>query len=78
MLGVISMAVTVAVCAVVVRTRSRLIPELRAVLYGAPFGCAIGYLHSLSGADHLSSAGMGLGWGAAMGLASFYFFHVRD
>lgn len=77
-LGIVAAIVFGAVCYGVGKVRSKLLPEVRAALYGAVFGCAIGFLYNISGASNYRASGMGLGVGLVMGAAAFYVFHVRD
>ncbi|MFE7134045.1 hypothetical protein ACFVIM_24620 [Streptomyces sp. NPDC057638] len=60
------------------RIQGRLPRELRAGAYGALCGVAIGFLHSLTGDSVLASAGMGLMFGLAMVVVSFYVFYQRE
>ncbi|MDT3398508.1 hypothetical protein RKE29_17945 [Streptomyces sp. B1866] len=76
-LGVVAAAVTAALCRLVGRWQARLMPELRATAYGALTGAAVGYLHSLSGADHPRSVVLGLLLGLGTGIASFYVFYTH-
>ncbi|TMU92841.1 hypothetical protein [Streptomyces sp. DASNCL29] len=75
--GVVSAAVVGALCYALGRMTPGLMPEIRAVLYGTVLGCALGFLHSVSGGSVYRSAGIGLGAGLAMVGVSFYVFHVR-
>ncbi|MBI0300851.1 hypothetical protein JBE04_42010 [Streptomyces sp. PRKS01-29] len=75
--GVVSAAVLGALCFALGRMTPGLMPEIRAALYGAVLGCALGFLHSVSGGSVYRSAGIGLGAGVMMLAISFYVFHVR-
>ncbi|MEU8822347.1 hypothetical protein [Streptomyces sp. NPDC048636] len=77
-LGIVAAIVFGAVCYGVGRVQSKVLPEVRAALYGTVFGCAIGFLYNISGASNYRASGMGLGVGLAMGVAAFYVFHVHD
>ncbi|MFG2719822.1 hypothetical protein ACGFW5_16215 [Streptomyces sp. NPDC048416] len=52
--------------------------ELRAAAYGTLFGCAMGFLYSLSDHSILRSSGLGAIWGGAMFLVSFYVFYTHE
>ncbi|MEU4891031.1 hypothetical protein AB0B12_04445 [Streptomyces sp. NPDC044780] len=75
-LGVVSAVVLGALCYALGRRTPGVMPEIRAMLYGAVLGCALGFLHSVSGGSVLRSAGIGLGSGLAMAAMSYYVFHV--
>ncbi|WP_413102924.1 hypothetical protein [Streptomyces sp. Inha503] len=75
--GVVSAAVVGALCYALGRMTPGLMPEIRAVLYGTVLGCALGFLHSVSGGSVLRASGIGLGAGLVMLGMSFYVFHVR-
>ncbi|MFC9219678.1 hypothetical protein ACFT8W_02475 [Streptomyces hygroscopicus] len=75
-LGVVSAVVLGVLCYALGSKTPGMMPEIRAVLYGTVLGCAIGFLHSVSGGSVYRSSGIGLGAGIAMALTSFYVFHV--
>ncbi|MGA6158159.1 hypothetical protein ACPEIC_32960 [Stenotrophomonas sp. NPDC087984] len=77
-LGVVSAVVVGALCYALGRLTPVLMPEIRAVLYGTLLGCALGFLHAVSGGSVYRSAGIGLGAGLAMTGIAFYIFHVRE
>ncbi len=77
-LGVVSAVVVGALCYALGRMTPGLMPEIRAVLYGTLLGCALGFLHAVSGGSVYRSAGIGLGAGLAMTGIAFYIFHVRE
>ncbi|MCP9208586.1 hypothetical protein [Streptomyces cucumeris] len=77
-LGIVAAIVFGAVCYGIGTIQSKLLPELRAALYGGVFGCAIGFLYNISGASNYRSSGLGLGVGLAMAVAAFYVFHAHD
>ncbi|MFE5793887.1 hypothetical protein ACFQ8C_15105 [Streptomyces sp. NPDC056503] len=52
--------------------------EARAVAWGALAGGAVGFLYSLSGASVLSSSGLGLATGIAVGAGMFYLFYTHE
>ncbi|MEU9857019.1 hypothetical protein [Streptomyces sp. NPDC047974] len=61
------------------RTYGRALPrEARAVAWGAVTGGATGFLYSLSGASVLSSSGLGLAVGIAVGAGMFYLFYTHE
>ncbi|MEU5400755.1 hypothetical protein ABZ348_15855 [Streptomyces sp. NPDC005963] len=60
------------------RIQKALPRELRAAAYGALCGMSIGFLHSLTGCSILQAAGMGLFFAAAMVVASYYVFYMRE
>ncbi|WP_262700528.1 MULTISPECIES: hypothetical protein [Streptomyces] len=74
--GVVSAAVVGALCYALGRMTPGLMPEIRAVLYGTVLGCALGFLHSVSGGSVYRASGIGLGAGLVMLGMSFYVFHV--
>ncbi|GDY44880.1 hypothetical protein SANT12839_057620 [Streptomyces antimycoticus] len=63
-LGVVSAVVVGALCYALGRMTPGLMPEIRAVLYGTLLGCALGFLHAVSGGSVYRSAGIGLGRGS--------------
>ncbi|MES4900992.1 MULTISPECIES: hypothetical protein [unclassified Streptomyces] len=77
LLGLVAAVVVGALCYLVGRFQSALMPELRSVAYGALFGCAFGFLYSLSGHSVFRSSMMGLGGALAMYAASFYVFRTH-
>ncbi|MFD5384547.1 hypothetical protein ACFWMG_06140 [Streptomyces sp. NPDC127074] len=77
-LGVVSAVVVGALGYALGRMTPGLMPEIRAVLYGTLLGCALGFLHAVSGGSVYRSAGIGLGAGLAMTGIAFYIFHVRE
>ncbi|MER7877142.1 hypothetical protein ABTY63_26855 [Streptomyces solisilvae] len=76
--GVVSAVVVGVLSYAFGRLTPGLMPEIRAILYGALLGCAMGFLHSVSGGSVYRSAGIGLGMGVAMAAVSFYVFHIRE
>jgi hypothetical protein len=66
------------VCFVVGALRARLTREPRAAAFGVIFGCAMGYLLSLSGYSLLKASLVGLGLGLAMAAVSFYWFYGHE
>ncbi|MCG0286505.1 hypothetical protein [Streptomyces sp. PSAA01] len=77
-LGVVSAVVVGVLCYALGRMTPGLMPEIRAVLYGTLLGCALGFLHAVSGGSVYRSAGIGLGAGLAMMGIAFYIFHIRE
>ncbi|MER8157258.1 hypothetical protein [Streptomyces sp. NPDC094472] len=77
-LGVVSAVVVGALCYALGRMTPGLMPEIRAMLYGTLLGCALGFLHAVSGGSVYRSAGIGLGAGLAMMGIAFYIFHARE
>ncbi|MFD8383931.1 hypothetical protein ACFV2X_36380 [Streptomyces sp. NPDC059679] len=77
LLGLATAVVVGALCYLVGRVQSALMPELRSAAYGALFGCAFGFLYSLSEHSVFRSSMMGLGGGLAMYAASFYIFRTH-
>jgi hypothetical protein len=77
LLGLVTAVVVGAACYALGRMPSALMPEVRAVLYGALFGCAFGFLYCLSGATVLRASALGLGLGLVMAVTAFYVFHVH-
>ncbi|MGW2190331.1 hypothetical protein [Streptomyces sp. NPDC001719] len=63
---------------VLIRERKKMITEVRAVAFGALFGCSMGLLYSLSGDSVLRSIEIGLLLGLGMGLASYYVFYWHE
>ncbi|MFG2193181.1 hypothetical protein [Streptomyces sp. NPDC048639] len=71
-------AVVAVLCFAVAAVQSRLPRELRGAAYGVLFGCAMGYLLSLSDETWLKSVFLGLFLGAAMGVIVFYVRYTRE
>jgi hypothetical protein len=78
LLGLVTAVVVGALCYLVGRVQSALMPELRSAAYGALFGCAFGFLYSVSGHSVFRSSMMGLGGALAMYAASLYLFRTRS
>ncbi|RNG36113.1 hypothetical protein EEJ42_02920 [Streptomyces botrytidirepellens] len=78
LLGVVAAVVIGAVCYLLGRVQGRLLPEVRAGLYGSLLGCVIGFLYCLSGAAVGRATGVGLGVALSMGAVSFYIIHARS
>ena len=76
--GVVAAVVVGAVCYLIGRTQGRLLPEVRAGLYGTVLGIVIGFLYCLSGAAVGRATGVGLGVALAMAAVSFYVIHARS
>ncbi|WP_028810590.1 hypothetical protein [Streptomyces flavidovirens] len=76
--GVLCAVVVAALCFLLGRTEGALIPLVRAAAYGALFGVAIGFLHSLAGNSILDSVIVGGATGAGLGAAAFYVFYTRE
>lgn len=77
LLGLVAAVVVGALCYLIGRTQSALMPELRAAAYGALLGCAFGFLYSVSGHAVFRSSMMGLAGGLAMYAASYYVFRTH-
>lgn len=71
-LGAVVTVIVVAVCYFIGRVQAGVQAETRAFMYGIFFGCAMGFLVSVSGDSILKSAGIGLALGLSMGLVTFY------
>ncbi|HET6857861.1 MAG TPA: hypothetical protein VFH94_12325 [Streptomyces sp.] len=78
LLGVVCGLVVTALGVLLVRNQGALPREVRAGAYGALFGVAMGFLHSLGDPSILRSVAMGAALGAAMAAASFYVFYTRE
>ncbi|WP_434592847.1 hypothetical protein [Streptomyces sp. A5-4] len=78
LLGVLCGLIATALGALLVRNGGALKRELRAGAYGALFGVAMGFLHSLGGTSVLWSVTVGAALGAAVAAASFYVFYTRE
>ncbi|MDJ0461936.1 hypothetical protein [Streptomyces sp. H27-C3] len=78
LLGVLCGLIVTALGALLVRNGGALPRELRAGAYGALFGVAMGFLHSLGDTSILRSVTMGAVLGAALAAASFYVFYTRE
>ncbi|WP_039937930.1 hypothetical protein [Streptomyces himastatinicus] len=78
LLGVVAAVVVGAVCYLIGQVQGRLLPEVRAGLYGALLGCVIGFLYCLSGAAVGRATGVGLGVALSMAAVSFYIIHARS
>ncbi|MDT0545973.1 hypothetical protein [Streptomyces lonegramiae] len=75
--GLMAAVVVGALCYLIGRTQSALMPELRAAAYGALLGCAFGFLYSVSGHSVFRSSMMGLAGGLAMYAVSYYAFRTH-
>ncbi|MFI0814896.1 hypothetical protein ACH4TX_05775 [Streptomyces sp. NPDC021098] len=78
LLGVAAAIVVGAACYLVGRFQGRLLPEVRAGLYGTLLGCVIGFLYCLSGAAVGRATGVGLGVALSTAAVSFYVFHAHS
>lgn len=78
LLGLATAVVVGAACYLVGRLQGRMLPEVRAGLYGTLLGCVIGFLYCLSGAAVGRASGVGLGVALSTGAVSFYVFHARS
>ncbi|GHF74873.1 hypothetical protein GCM10010218_64870 [Streptomyces mashuensis] len=76
--GLVAAVATAALGYAIIHNRARMIPEVRAAAFGTLFGAAMGFLHSLTGSSVLRSAGIGLSFGIAMALTSYYVFHWHE
>ncbi|WP_251070764.1 hypothetical protein [Streptomyces sp. ISL-96] len=76
--GVICAVIVAALCFLLGRTQRAMIPLVRAAAYGALFGVALGFLHSLSENSILSSVVVGGALGAGMTVAAFYVFYTHE
>ncbi|MFH8567225.1 hypothetical protein [Streptomyces sp. NPDC017993] len=74
LLGLIAAVVSGALGLVLVHFQSSMITDTRALAYAALFGCAMGWLYSLSGPSVLKSVGWGLIMGGVMFVVSLYVF----
>ncbi|MFE4856228.1 hypothetical protein [Streptomyces sp. NPDC056670] len=77
-LGVVAGGLLIALGLGLLRIQSALPREIRAAAYGALFGCAMGFLYSLSDHSVLRSAGIGAAFGAGMLLTAFYVFYTHE
>ncbi|MFE9122092.1 hypothetical protein [Streptomyces sp. NPDC007172] len=77
-LGVVAGGVLIALGIGLLRIQSALPREIRAAAYGTLFGCAMGFLYSLSDHSVLRSVGIGAALGAAMLLTAFYVFYTHE
>ncbi|MET9359797.1 hypothetical protein ABZX93_02630 [Streptomyces sp. NPDC006632] len=77
-LGVVSGLVLAVLGLGLLRIQSALPREIRAAAYATLFGCAMGFLYSLSDHSVLRSGGIGAIWGGAMLLVSFYVFYTHE
>ncbi|MFJ4480361.1 hypothetical protein [Streptomyces xanthochromogenes] len=77
-LGVVSGVVLIALGIGLLRIQSALPREIRAAAYGTLFGCAMGFLYSLSDHSVLRSSGIGAAFGAGMFLTAFYVFYTHE
>ncbi|MEN8649629.1 hypothetical protein ABCR94_02990 [Streptomyces sp. 21So2-11] len=78
LLGVLCGLIATALGALLVRNGGALPRELRAGAYGALFGVAMGFMHSLGDPSILRSVTMGTALGAALAVAAFYVFYTRE
>jgi uncharacterized membrane protein YfcA len=60
-----------------IQVQHRLPPETRAGAWGVLVGCTVGFSYSLTGPSILRSIGMGLGFGLAATVVTYYMFHTR-
>ncbi len=78
LLALVAAVVTGALGLLLVARRAALSTEVRALAFGALFGCAMGFLYSLTGPSVLRSVTMGLVLGAALALVSLYVFRAHE
>ncbi|WP_208884097.1 hypothetical protein [Streptomyces armeniacus] len=76
--GLVAGAAAAVVAFALGRLRRPLVAEVRAAAYGAAFGCAIGYLSSLTGPSILWSSVLGLGIAAGVTPVVFYHLHTHE
>ncbi|MFD3541647.1 hypothetical protein ACFWUQ_19430 [Streptomyces sp. NPDC058662] len=76
--GILCGALFAAVMFALNRLGPRLTRELHGAAYGAFGGIAVGYLHSLTDASVLRSAGIGLAVGAGVGAIAFYRYYTHE
>lgn len=67
-----------AVCCAIGALRGSLAREPRSAAFGAVFGCAMGYLLSLSGYSLLKACLVGATLGLAMTAVSYYWFYQHE
>ncbi len=77
LLGLIAAVVSGALGLVLVHFQSSMLTETRALAYAALFGCAMGWLYSISGPSVLKSVGWGLIMGGCMFVVSLYLFRAH-
>ncbi|MCX5388251.1 hypothetical protein [Streptomyces sp. NBC_00083] len=77
-LGVVAGLLLTVLGLALLRVQSALPREIRAAAYATLFGCAMGFLYSLSDHSILRSSGIGAIWGGAMLLVSFYVFYTHE
>ncbi|MFF8813335.1 hypothetical protein [Streptomyces pactum] len=75
--GLAAAGVLMALCFAVAAVQHVLINELKALMYGAVFGAAMGYGYDLTGSTILKASLMGLLFGVVMAVVSFYLFHTH-
>ncbi|MEV0277796.1 hypothetical protein AB0I22_15650 [Streptomyces sp. NPDC050610] len=78
LLALVAAVVTGALGLLLVRRRAALTTEVRALAFGALFGCAMGFLYSLTGPSVLRSVTMGVVLGGALALVSLYVFRAHE
>ncbi|MBW5485549.1 hypothetical protein [Streptomyces bambusae] len=76
--GILTGAIFAACMVGMHRVAPRLMRELRATMYGAFAGIAMGYLYSLTGDSVLRSTGIGLLVGAGVGVVAFYRYYTHE
>ncbi|MFI9203492.1 hypothetical protein [Streptomyces sp. NPDC053048] len=76
--GLVAAVVSAGLGYALIRQRDRMITEVRAVAFGSLFGIAMGFLRSLSGATTLDACMVGLAFGLAMGVVSYYVFYWHE
>lgn len=75
LMGFISAIVVFALCYAIGQLQHRVQPETASALYAVVFGCAMGWLLSLSGQTWLKAGFLGLALAISMGVAIFYVDH---
>jgi hypothetical protein len=75
--GLVAWVVMGVVCFLIGRRQRWMQAESQAIAYGVVFGIAMGYLINLGGHGWLRSVLMGLAFGLAMGVTTFYYSYAR-
>jgi Flp pilus assembly pilin Flp len=78
LIAVIGCVALTAVCYAVGAARTSLAREPRSAAFGVVFGCAMGYLLSLSGYSVLKAGLVGATLGLAMTATSYYWFYQHE
>ncbi|MFH8366024.1 hypothetical protein [Streptomyces sp. NPDC018031] len=77
MQGLVAAGIVMVLCFAVAAVQHAVMNELKALMYGAVFGAAMGYGYHITGSSILKGCLMGLLFGVIMTVVSFYLFHTH-